>query len=58
MKQDDKDRIANSLVPESGIVYRQMMLGQIRLSSNYQKIPTLVIGARQDRIISKGLNKM
>jgi pimeloyl-ACP methyl ester carboxylesterase len=57
LNQPDKERIANSLVPESGKVYRQMMLGQISLSKDYKKIPTLVIGSSQDRIISKGLNK-
>lgn len=57
MSPNEKERVANSLVPESGTVYRQMMLGQIRLSTNFQNIPTLVIGSKQDRIISKGLNK-
>jgi len=57
MNPNEMDMVANSLVPESGTVYRQMMLGQIRLSPNFQNIPTLVIGSRQDRIISKGLNK-
>jgi pimeloyl-ACP methyl ester carboxylesterase len=56
LNQPDKDRIANSLVPESGKVYRQMMLGQIRLSKDYQRIPTLVVGSSHDRIISKRLN--
>lgn len=57
MTQNERDRVGNSLVPESGTVYRQMMLGQIRLSPDFQNIPTLVIGSGQDRIISKGLNK-
>jgi pimeloyl-ACP methyl ester carboxylesterase len=57
LNQPDKDRIANSLVPESGKVYRQMMLGQIRLSKDYQPIPTFVVGSGRDRIISKRLNK-
>lgn len=58
MNKDVKDRIANSLVHESGTVYRQMMLGQIRLSPEYKRIPTLVIGSKKDRIISGRLNKI
>jgi pimeloyl-ACP methyl ester carboxylesterase len=56
LNEPDKNRIANNLIPESGKVYRQMMLGQIRLSNDYKKIPTLVVGSGHDRIISKALN--
>lgn len=58
MNPEQKDRVADSLIPESGTVYRQMMLGQIRLSKENQPIPTFVVGSGRDRIISKRLNKI
>lgn len=58
MNPAEKDRVANSLIPESGTVYRELMFGQIRLSPDFRNIPTLVIGSAEDRIISKGHNKI
>jgi len=58
LPKEEQERIAQSLVPESGIVYRQMMLGQIQLKQNSNPIPTLVIGSSNDRIISRRLNKI
>ncbi len=57
INKDEQESLANKSVPESGIVYKQMMLGQIRLVANRKQIPTFVIGSSNDRIISKGHNK-
>ncbi|MFN0213229.1 MAG: alpha/beta hydrolase [Saprospiraceae bacterium] len=55
MPEADAKRLALKVIPESGIVYRQMLLGAIRLDSAKHPCPALCIGAGQDRIISKGL---
>jgi pimeloyl-ACP methyl ester carboxylesterase len=52
---DEQDSIANGLIHESGIVYKEMMLGKISLSKNRKALPTLVVGSDDDRIISKSL---
>lgn len=57
LEATEKDRVAASLIRESGIVYREMMLGQVRLEGPFPAVPTLVIGAMEDRIIARGMHR-
>jgi pimeloyl-ACP methyl ester carboxylesterase len=47
--------IHNSLIPESGRVYREMMSGAIRIDAGKVRAPVLVLSGDRDRIISTGL---
>jgi pimeloyl-ACP methyl ester carboxylesterase len=53
--ETDRERIHGTLNRESGIVYRQMMLGRIRVDASKVRCPVLVVGGDRDRIISLGL---
>ena len=51
----DRPAIHNQLIHESGKVYREMIFGSIRVDPARVKCPMLVIGGRQDRIVSEKL---
>jgi pimeloyl-ACP methyl ester carboxylesterase len=53
--QPDRRRIYDSLVHESGIVYREMTLGTVRVAPDKVRCPVCVIAASEDRVISPKL---
>ncbi|MFN0035321.1 MAG: alpha/beta hydrolase [Saprospiraceae bacterium] len=57
MPEEDAKRVAKKVLHESGIVYRQMLFGAIRLKSEGLPCPVLCIAAGKDRIVSMGLNR-
>jgi pimeloyl-ACP methyl ester carboxylesterase len=53
--EPDRRRIYDALVHESGVVYREMMFGTIRVDAAKVRCPVYVVGADDDRIISRHL---
>lgn len=51
-------RIQNAMVYESGTVFRQMMLGQIRVDASKVRCPVRVLAARDDLVIPPRLAKV
>jgi pimeloyl-ACP methyl ester carboxylesterase len=51
----ERTRIHDALVHESGKVYREMIFGTFRVDAGKVQCPVLVVGGRQDRIVSIGL---
>jgi pimeloyl-ACP methyl ester carboxylesterase len=47
--------IHGSLVPESGKVYREMMFGSVKIDAGRHRVPVMVMGGANDRIISTAL---
>jgi pimeloyl-ACP methyl ester carboxylesterase len=52
---EDRTRIHDSLVHESGRVYREMIFGTFRVDAAKVHCPMLVMGGRDDRIVSVAL---
>jgi pimeloyl-ACP methyl ester carboxylesterase len=50
--EPDRRRIYDALVHESGIVYREMMFGMVRVDPRKVRCPIYVVGAEDDRLIS------
>jgi pimeloyl-ACP methyl ester carboxylesterase len=55
MPQDQRGAIHERLTPESGKVYRDMMLGAVRINAARVTVPVLVMGGSEDRIVSPAL---
>ena len=55
MPETDRAAEHASLVHESGTVYRELMMGAIKVDPTRIKCPTLVVGGAQDHIISTDL---
>src|SRR5205085_6702266 len=55
MPADERAKLIPSFVTESGVVYREMVLGLIRIDSSKVHCPILCIGGSDDRIVSKRL---
>jgi pimeloyl-ACP methyl ester carboxylesterase len=53
--QAERARIHDTLVPESGKVYREMIFGSFRVDAAKVRCPVLVMGGTQDRIVSTAL---
>lgn len=51
----EQQRLCRSFVAESGLVYRQMLLGDVRVDESKVRCPILCVGGSDDRIISRGL---
>ena len=55
--ESERARIHGTLNPESGLVYRSMMFGSIKVDASKVKCPIFVVGGEDDRIVSAALNK-
>jgi pimeloyl-ACP methyl ester carboxylesterase len=55
--EPDRRRIHGALVRESGQVYREMLLGAVKVDAAGVSCPVLVVGGHEDRIISRALLK-
>ena len=55
MPAADRPEIHAHLTPESGKVYRDLMLGAVRVDAAKVTVPVLVLGGDEDRIISTRL---
>jgi pimeloyl-ACP methyl ester carboxylesterase len=55
MPVEDRSRIHDSLVHESGKVYREMIFGTFRVDAAKVRCPMLVMGGRDDRVVSTAL---
>ncbi len=55
--ESERERIHARLVPESGKVYREMVFGTYRIDASKVTCPVLVMGGREDHIVSVGLMK-
>lgn len=53
----ERKRILATFVPESGLVYRAMMMGSVRVDATKVTCPTLVVAGGDDRIISGALSR-
>jgi pimeloyl-ACP methyl ester carboxylesterase len=51
----ERAALVASFVPESGLVYRQMVFGQIKVAPERVHCPVLCIGGMEDRIVSRRL---
>jgi len=51
-------RIQDAMVHESGTVFRQMMLGRIRVDPSKVRCPVLVLGGRDDLVVPPRLAKV
>lgn len=51
----ERARIYDRLVHESGKVYREMIFGSVRVDASKVRCPVLVLGGREDRIVSVSL---
>ncbi|HEY9843540.1 MAG: alpha/beta hydrolase [Candidatus Sericytochromatia bacterium] len=54
----EQERLVQDLVHESGIVYRQLMAGQIHIDSERIQCPILCVAGKHDHIVSAGHNRL
>jgi pimeloyl-ACP methyl ester carboxylesterase len=55
MPKAERPRIHGSLVHESGKVFREMVFGTYRVDASRVRCPMLVVGGKEDRIVSVAL---
>lgn len=53
----ERQSIYEGFVPESGIAFRQMITGKVRVEESKVLCPVLCVAGREDRIISSRLNR-
>jgi pimeloyl-ACP methyl ester carboxylesterase len=57
LPEDQRPAVHAHLTHESGKVYRQLMLGTVRVDARKVRVPVYVAGGTEDRIISTGLTR-
>jgi pimeloyl-ACP methyl ester carboxylesterase len=53
----ERTRIHDALVHESGKVYREMIFGTFRIDAGKARCPLLIVGGREDRIVSPSVTR-
>lgn len=53
--ESERASIHDAFVPESGLAYREMIFGTVKVDASRVTVPTLVVGGAEDRIVSQSL---